>query len=255
MVWLRIVTLLLACCLTMTPALADSSTDVGALAGIGYGRHVGADNPVPVNGWAPGGFVELTHYAGRLRFHVDGIPTITATGTNRGPFGRSSATLSLIDAVVMVDTGRNSRFRLGTGVQVINLANDNGNTGVRNAVHVASQVYAAGSTMPLGRHRFIEATVCAAPNLRANLLLFSDAGVAQPIRPEQGAEVYYGAAYGWTHGNATYLIGFAALSYHTRDTRNGGLLDRNAGGGVTFEYRYRVGARSTREKSMARTAS
>ncbi|HEY1728469.1 MAG TPA: hypothetical protein VGG22_08870 [Candidatus Baltobacteraceae bacterium] len=229
--------------LATAPAFADSETDVGVLAAAAYGQHVGAGNPTPVNGVAPAALLEVTQYINNIQLHVEGIPAITATGVGAGgPFGRSSATISLLDALLMVNVDPNRRFRLGTGVQFINLRNFNGNDGSTNSAHLANVIYAAGSTLPLSNHHFLELTTYVLPNVRTNLAVFNAAGMAQPSEPEQGAEVYYNAAYGWTRGRSTMLLGLAGLNYHTRNTNNGSLVDRNVGGAVTLEYRYRFGA-------------
>lgn len=236
-----IATLLLAA-LATAPALADSETDIGAMGALAYGQHVGAGNPTPVNGVAPAALIEATQYINNIELHVEGIPTITASGVGAsGPFGRSSATISLLDALLMVNVDRARTFRVGVGEQWIGLRNFNGNDGSTNSTHLANVIYAAGSTLPLWNHHFIELTTYVLPNVRANLSIFNAAGVAQPTEPEQGAEVYYSAAYGWTHGRSTMLLGLVGLNYHTRNTNDNSLVDRNVGGGVTFEYRYRLG--------------
>lgn len=225
------------------PAFADSETDIGAMAALAYGQHVGAGNPTPVNGIAPAALIEATQYVNNIQLHVEGVPAITASGVGAGgPFGRSSATISLLDTLLMVNVDPNRRFRLGGGVQWIGLRNFNGNDGSTNATHLANVIYAAGSTLPLANHHFVELTTYVLPNVRANLSVFNNLGVAQPTEPEQGSEVYYSAAYGWTRGRSTMLLGLAGLNYHTRNTNDGSLVDRNVGGAVTFEYRYRLGA-------------
>ncbi len=228
--------------LATAPALADSETDIGALAALAYGQHVGAGNPTPVNGVAPAALIEATQYINNIQLHVEGVPSITATGVGAaGPFGRSSATISLLDAVLMLNVDPNRRFRFGAGTQFIYLRNFNGNNGSTNSAHLTNVIYTAGSTLPMPNHHFIELTTYVLPNVRTNLAVFNAAGMAQPTEPEQGAEVYYNAAYGWTRGRSTMLLGIAGLNYHTRNTNNGLLVDRNVGGAVTFEYRYRFG--------------
>jgi len=237
-----IATLLLAGFAT-APALADSETDIGAMGAIAYGQHVGAGDPTPVNGVAPAALIEATQYVNNIELHVEGFPSITASGVGAsGPFGRSSATIGLLDAVLMLNVDRNRLFRFGVGEQWIGLRNFNGNDGSTNATHLANVIYAAGSTLPLPKHHFLELTTYVLPNVRADLSVFNAAGVAQPTEAEQGAEVYYSAAYGWTRGRSTMLLGVAGLSYHTRNVNDGSLVDRNVGGAVTFEYRYRFGA-------------
>jgi len=239
----KLIATLLLTALAVAPAFADSETDVGALAAVAYGQHVGAGNPTPVNGIAPAALIEATQYINNIQLHVEGIPSITATGVGSGgPFGRSSATISLVDALLMVNVDPSRRFRLGAGTQFINLHNFNGNDGSTNSAHLANVIYAAGSTLPLSNHHFVELTTYVLPNVRTNLAVFNAGGAPQPTEPEQGAEIYYNAAYGWTRGRSTMLLGFAGLSYHTRNTNNGSLVDRNVGGALTFEYRYRFGA-------------
>ncbi len=224
-------------------AAGDRGTDVGLFTAIVAGTHVGADNPVPVGGLVPGAALELTQHFDRLRFHLEGIPTIGAATSAVGPFGRTSASLSLFNATVLFDLDRQRRFRLGGGYQFVNLSNANGTNGDRNAVRVASPIVAAGTTLPLGAARFIEANVLVDPNLRGTLLIYGVGGNARTNKPEQGAEVDYGAAYGWRRGDVEYLLGARALSYHTRNIANGELVDRNVGGGVTFEVRFLFGSR------------
>jgi hypothetical protein len=238
----RTLATLLLFAVTTAPAFADSAIDVGALAAVAYGQHVGFANPVPVNGVVPAAIIEATQYVNAIRLHVEGIPTVTASGYSGGAFGNSSARISLLDALLMVDVDSKRRFRLGGGVQTINLSNYSGYNGSTNDAHLANVVYAAGSTLPMPRQHFLEFNLYVLPNVRTNLLVFSPTGVAQPTEPEQGAEVYYSGQYGWHRGRNTFLLGFAGLNYHTRNTNTGGLVDRNVGGALTFEYRYRFGS-------------
>ena len=80
------------------------------------------------------------------------------------------------------------------------------------------------------------------PNLRGDLLVFDNLGASQTNEPEAGAEVDYSAAYGWEGRYVTYLVGVRGLSYHTRNVSTGALVDRNVGGGVTFEARFHLGS-------------
>lgn len=237
--------------LAAAPALADSNTqtDVGALAALVTGTHVGSDNPVPVSGVVPGALLEVTQHVDRFRLHFEGIPTIGATGSNTGPFGHSSASLALLNSTLMADIDPRGRFRLGGGLQVIDLTSTNGSNGDVNKVRIASPIYAAGATLPLPREHFVEANLMVDPNLRGLLLVYNylgqaatnDFGLPSANKPEAGAEVDYSAAYGWRRGRIEYLIGGRGLSYHTRNTSLGQLVDRNVGGGATFEVRFLLG--------------
>lgn len=220
------------------PARADDRTEVGLLTALVAGTHVGSDNPNPVSGIVPGAALEVTQHVDRLRLHLEGIPTVAATGNNDGYYGHSSASLDLLNSTLMVDLDPNARYRVGAGFQVVNLTNKNGNNGDRNDVRIASPIYAAGADLPLPRAHFVELNLMVDPNLRGVLDVFNYLGQARPNKPEQGAEVDYGAAYGWRRGNVEYLVGGRGLSYHTRNTDNGELVDRNVGGGATFEVRF-----------------
>jgi hypothetical protein len=228
-------------CSAVPVRAADTQTDVGLFTAIVAGTHVGSDNPVPVSGVVPGAAIEVTQHVDRLRLHLEGIPTVAATGSGSGPFGTSSASLDLLNTTILVDIDKHARFRVGAGYQLINLTNKNGNNGDRNDVRIASPIYAAGSTLPLPKDRFVELNLMVDPNLRGDLLVFNYLGVSHTNKPEQGAEVDYAAAYGWRHKNVEYLVGARALSYHTRNTMLGELVDRNVGGGATFEIRFLTG--------------
>lgn len=219
-------------------ARADDGTEVGLFTALVAGTHVGSDNPTPVSGVIPGAALEVTQHLDRFRLHLEGIPTVGATGTNRGEFGSSSASLDLLNATALVDLDRNARFRVGAGFQLVNLTNKNGNNGDRNDVRIASPIYAAAADLPLARAHFVELNLMVDPNLRGVLDVFNDLGQSRPNKPEQGAEVDYSAAYGWRRGNVEYLVGGRGLDYHTRNTDNGELVDRNVGGGATFEVRF-----------------
>jgi hypothetical protein len=224
-------------------ARADSTTDVGLLGAIVTGTHVGFGNSVPQSGVVPGAAIEFTERVDRVRLHLEGIPTVAATGSGTGPFGRSSASLSLLNSTVMVDLDAHRYFRVGAGYQLVTLTNKNGNNGDRNDVRIASPIFAAAATLPLRPHRFVETQLLVDPNLRGNLLVFNYLGTSRPSEPEQGAEVDYSAAYGWDARRVTYLVGYRGLSYHTRNQNSGALVDRNVGGGVTFEARFHLGTR------------
>jgi hypothetical protein len=223
---------------TATAASADDRTEIGLFTAILTGTHVGSDNPSPVTGVVPGAALEVTQHVDRFRLHLEGIPTVGASGSNHGAFGTSSASLDLLNATALVDIDKNARFRVGAGFQLVNLTNENGNNGDRNDVRITSPIYVVGATLPLPRAHFVELNLMVDPNLRGVLDVFDYLGVAHTNKPEQGAEVDYSAAYGWRRGNVEYLVGGRGLNYHTRNTDNGELVDRNVGAGATFEFRY-----------------
>lgn len=229
--------------LSAAPALADSNTptDVGVLTAILAGSHVGSENPAPVSGVVPGALLEITQHVDRVRLHLEGLPTIGVTGSNDGSFGHSSASLSLLNSTLMVDLDSHSRFRLGGGFQLVTLTNSNGTNGDVNKVRITTPIYAAGATLPLAKEHFVEMNLMVDPNLRGLLLVYNDLGQAKTNKPEIGAEVDYSAAYGWRRHDVEYLLGFRGLSYHTRDATLGNLVDRNVGGGLTFELRFLLG--------------
>lgn len=227
--------------LAASPAGADTQTDVGILTALVAGTHVGSDNPQPVSGLVPGAALELTQHVDRFRLHLEGIPTVAASGTGSGAFGTSSASLGLLNTTIVAAVDAHDRVRIGIGYQLVNLTNKNGNNGDRNDVRIAAPIYAAGATLPLPAEHFVELNLMVDPNLRGTLLVFNYLGVSRTNKPEQGAEVDYSGAYGWRHKNLEYLLGARALSYHTRNTSLGELVDRNVGGGVTFEVRFLTG--------------
>jgi len=227
------------------PALADSTmqTDVGALAAIGGGTHVGSENPVPVSGVAGGALLEVTQHFDRVRLHFEGIPTVGVTGSNSGPFGHSSASLDLLNSTVMVDVDSQHRLRVGGGVQLINLTSNNGSNGDINRVRITTPIYAAGATLPMPSNVMVD------PNLKGTLLVYNYLGQAHTNdlgqnvgnKPESGAEVDYSGAYGVRRGDFEMLLGARGLSYHTRNVTSGELVDRNVGGVATFEVRWLLG--------------
>jgi hypothetical protein len=225
------------------PAIADQSTDVGALAAVVAGSHVGYENPNPVSGVVPGAALEFTERVERVRLRLEGIPTVAATGSGSGPYGASSASLSVLNAIVYVDVDPHRFIRLGSGYQLVDLTNKNGNNGDRNDVRIASPIYAVATTVPLRGYRFVEAQLLVDPNLSGNLLVFNALGQSGPNEPERGAEVDYSAAYGWGTPRVAFLAGIRGLVYHTRNTLTGALVDRNTGAGVTFEAHFHLGRR------------
>jgi hypothetical protein len=222
-------------------ALADSKTEIGLFTAVVGGTHVGSDNPQPVSGIVPGALIEFTQSVDRLHLHFEGLPDIHVTGSNNGALGNDTASLGLLNGVLLVDVDPQRRFRLGYGFQLVNLSNFNGNNGDRNQSRVTSSTYEAQASLPLAPRRTLELSVAVDPNLRGILHIFDLNNVAQREKPETGAEVDYWAAYAWHHPSVTYLLGARALSYHTRNTDSGELVDRNVGGGVTFEARFALG--------------
>jgi len=223
-------------------AAGETSTDVGLEAALVAGSHVGSENPIPVSGVVPGALLEIAQHLGRFALALEGIPQVAASTGTIGPFGRSSASLSLVNAMAHADLGAARRYRAGFGFQLINLTNVNGTNGDRNSVRIASPIYAAGTTLPLPRGA-VDVDVNVDPNLRGILHIFNRAGVASNDKPEAGAEIDYRAAYRWTRGAVTYRAGLRGLSYHTRNTGNVELVDRNVGAGATFDVRFALGAR------------
>jgi len=241
--WLRIAAF--ACVFAAAPARADThldtTTDVGLFTAVITGSHIGFGNPTPDTGVVPGAALEVTQHVDRFRLHLEGIPTVGAAGSQVGPYGRSSASLSLLNTTAMVDVDAHHFFRVGAGYQFVDLTNIDGDDGVRNAVRIASPIYVVGATLPLSAGHFVEINVMDDPNLRGDLLAYDTMGVAGINQQEIGAEVDYSAAYGWRRGNVEYLVGGRGLSYHTRNASTGALVDRNVGGGATFEVRFLLG--------------
>lgn len=228
--------------LVPSAARADSRTEVGLFAAVVAGSHVGSENPIPVGGVVPGAALEVVRHIGFASLNLEGIPTVAAAAGSRGDFGRTSASLSLLDAVVLTDLGPQRRYRIGTGVQVVTLANHNGLNGDRNTVRITTPIYALGTTLPL-RSGAIDLDANVDPNIRGILHVFSPSGDERQNKPEAGAEIDYRAAYRWQRGNIVYRAGVRGLSYHTRNTRSGELVDRNVGAGLTFDARFVLGAR------------
>ncbi len=224
-------------------ARADASTDVGIFAAVVAGQHVGSDNPVPVSGVVPGAALEVEQRIDRLRLHLEGIPTVGASGSSSGAYGHSSATLDLLNTVASYDVDANRRVSVGAGYQLINLANTNGNNGDVNQVRIGSPIYALALRFPTNATHGFETNLMIDPNLRGVLNIFTYQDVARIPKPEQGAEIDYAAFYRWERGRVVYRVGVRGLSYHTRNLDNGELVDRNVGAGVSFDARYHFGAK------------
>jgi hypothetical protein len=222
-----------------SPARAE--TDLGVLGAILAGSHVGAENPGPVSGVAPGALLQATQHIGRFRVHLEGFPDVSVRASSAGNFGTSSASLSLLNSTVLYDIDRKHRFRAGLGFQIVNLRSFNGSNGDVNESRVTSAIYAVGATLPVAKNRFVELDLMIDPNIRGLLHVFPANFPQQPDEPEAGAEVDYSAAFGWHRGATTYLLGARGLSYHTRNVNTGELVDRNVGGGLTFEVRFALG--------------
>lgn len=223
-------------------ARADDQTEVGIMAALVAGSHVGSENPVPVSGVVPGAALEIVRHAGFAALHLEGIPTVAASAGSLGAFGRTSASLALLNATLVFDLDAARRYRVGTGAQVVDLSNHNGRNGDRNTVRITTPIYTVGTTLPFGRGAF-DFDLDVDPNLRGILHIFSPDGAERENKPEAGAEVDYRVGYRWERGNLTYRAGLRGLSYHTRNVRNGELVDRNIGAGATFDVRYVFGKR------------
>ena len=225
--------------LALGTAAASAETDVGALFAVLSGTHTGADNPT-LTGIAPGALLEVTQKMNGVRIHLEGIPHVTVSGSNGGAFGTSTASLSILNATVMVDVDPNHRFRVGTGFQLINLSNYNGNNGDTNYARVTSPRYEVGSTLPLPSDHFVELELAVMPNVRGLLHAHDQFNVPEVDKPELGSEVDYAIGYGWKGGATVYVIGLRALNYKTRNVNTGALVDSNVGAGGTFEIRFPV---------------
>ena len=94
----------LVACAALAVALApwspaSAETDLGILAAVLAGTHVGSDNPQPDSGVAAGALLELTQRWNRFRIHLEGIPEVRVDGNSTGNYGRSSASLSIRAAI------------------------------------------------------------------------------------------------------------------------------------------------------------
>src|SRR6202790_711452 len=135
---------LILCC-----GAARAETDVGVLGAIVAGSHVGQDNPTPVSGVVPGALLEFTQRWQGFRVHLEGVPQISVAGTNSGAaFGRSTASLSILNATALVDLDPHHRIRAGAGFQLINLRTFNGNNGDTNYARATPARYKPAPTLP-----------------------------------------------------------------------------------------------------------
>jgi hypothetical protein len=224
----------------MCAGAAQAETDVGALAAVLAGTHVGADNP-SVSGIGAGAFLELTQKWDRFRIHLEGIPRVTVSGSApTNGFGRSVASLSILNVTGMVDLDAHQRVRAGVGFQLINLSNYNGNNGDTNYARVASPRYEIDSELPMARNHFFAMGLAVMPNVQGVLHAITIQNVPEIDRPEHGSEVDYSIGYGWHAGAATYILGLRAINYKTRNINTGELVDSNVGGGLTVEARFPI---------------
>src|SRR6202140_1583844 len=134
--------LALALFLMLGCGAARAETDVGVLGAIVAGSHVGQDNPTPVSGVVPAALLEVTQRWQGFRVHLEGVPQISVAGTNSGAaFGRSTASLSILNATALVDLDPHHRIRAGAGFQLINLRNFNANTAHATYARATSLLY------------------------------------------------------------------------------------------------------------------
>ncbi len=232
---------MLAAALTLGCAgVARAETDVGLFAGALAGVHEGADNP-SLSGLGAGALLEITQHWNGGRLHLEGIPRVTASGSGTAAFGRSTVALSILNATVSQDLDRHGRVRAGVGFQLINISNYNGNNGDRNYARVTSPRFEIAAKLPTAHNRFVGATLAVMPNVRGVLHAVDVTNTPEIDRPERGAEVDYALTYGWEGPRVTYVAGIRGLSYHTRNVITGGLVDRNVGGGLTFEAQFHLG--------------
>jgi len=236
----------LVACAALAVALApwspaSAETDLGILAAVLAGTHVGSDNPQPDSGVAAGALLELTQRWNRFRIHLEGIPEVRVDGNSTGNYGRSSASLSILNATASLALDPKQTFRAGFGFQLVNESNFNGVNGNLDQSRVTSPRFEGVARLPAAHRHFVELTFADMPRIGGVLHIFDQDLQAATPKPELGAEVDYAAAYGWrnAHGSEV-LLGYRGLSYHTRNTDNGELVDRNVGGGVTLEVRLPV---------------
>lgn len=220
-----------------------AETEGGLFTAIFAGTHIGSDNPVPVHGIVPGALLEVTGTAGRGALRLEGIPEVSAAGSGTGPFGRSKASLQLLNtyATYQVDPAR--LVRIGVGTQLINLTNANGGNGDVNQARILAPLMHADATLPLPGDRAIELGINVVPNIRTDLHVFRSTGQAALDKPEGGAEEDVSLDVRWRRGPLVYRAGLRGIDYSTRNTRTGEEVDRNTGGGVTFDVRYAFGRR------------
>jgi hypothetical protein len=226
--------------LALCAAPARAETDVGALAALLAGTHVGADNP-SVSGVGGGALLELTQKWDRFRIHLEGIPHVSVSGTApTNGFGKSVASLSILNATAMVDLDAHQRVRAGAGFQLVNLSNFNGNNGDTNYARVASPRFEIDSELPMAGRHFFALGFAVMPNVQGVLHAITIQNVPEIDRPEHGSEVDYSFGYGWHAGSSTYILGVRGINYKTRNINTGELVDSNVGAGLTFEARFPI---------------
>jgi len=211
------------------------------------GTHL-RDGDVRYRGIVPGALLEIDAHSGRAGLRLETLPVpISVPVGAPGAFGRTSLGLSLLNAEATADLLPRGALRAGLGAQVANVSNYDGTNGLHEAARESGVSYILAGSVPFGRDgNAFDGRLSVIPNVRAELLRFPPVGTAATNASETGAETDVQLTYRWTRDRYVYRVGARGLSYSTRDTRTGALVDRNVGAGLIVEAQYRLGARETR---------
>ena len=116
----------------LSTSAASAETDLGVLAALVAGTHVGAGNPQPDSGVAGVRCSRRRSVGTASASTWKAFRKSALSGSSTGQYGRSSATLSIFNGTAQVAVDPKQMFRVGLGFQVVNLNNYNGVNGNRD---------------------------------------------------------------------------------------------------------------------------
>ncbi|MGH7738064.1 MAG: hypothetical protein ACREMP_09400 [Candidatus Tyrphobacter sp.] len=217
----------------MIAAFAATYVGLQALALSGVHQDVAGSQ----RGFAAGAFIEVQAGGRRVRVHLEGVPVVSVPQRASAHYGQATPAIGIVDGALRFGLDPRGDYFMGIGADVINQHTPLPNLDEVVASRLAGIRYEFGLHVPLGGKRFVEGLVGAVPALYGRDIYTSTLPVRAQVEPELASEVDYSVAYGFERGRSQWLVGLRAINFAAHFTQTGAAADRNAGFGLTLEWR------------------
>ena len=201
-----------------------------------FGQH--KDVAGTQNGVGAGPLLEVHATAGKLSFHVEGIPVVGIPGVKPSvAYGQATPSLGIFNG--QAEYALSSRWSVGIGETIYNQRTPLPAIQQVVSSRLAGVRFTTRYEHDNGKNHFVEALVGVVPTLRgADRYVYSDGVTPTYEKPERASEVDASLAFGIHRGTNAWLFGLRTINFAAQFVNTGEAADRNVGIGPMIEWRH-----------------